>query len=158
MPATELQATIDTLNAKKYARVSVRSEPNPTELTEAEKLLIETYQPQHTLIVYGSLAPGRPNHSKVEMIKGVWRQGTVSGKLVSQGWGADLGFNGFVPDGGTGQIHIPVHVLFSDELADYLSFLDEFEGDGYQRILSSFTLENGDIGVGNIYALNESFV
>lgn len=33
--------------------------------------------------------------------------------------------------------------------------LDEFEGSGYKRILAKFELNNGEVGVGNIYALND---
>jgi hypothetical protein len=32
--------------------------------------------------------------------------------------------------------------------------LDEFEGWGYKRILAMFELENGEAGVGYIYAIN----
>jgi hypothetical protein len=53
------------------------------------------------------------------------------------------------------QENIEAYILFSDELVDNWSSLDEFEGDGYKRILAKFELENGEVGVGNIYALND---
>jgi hypothetical protein len=33
--------------------------------------------------------------------------------------------------------------------------LDDFEGDGYRRILAKYELDNGETGVGYIYAINE---
>ena len=157
MSTSELQLIIDSLNAKKYTQNSGRAEFE-IELTDIEKSLITRYEPQKSFIIYGSLAPGRPNHSKVEMIKGTWRQGTVSGKLESKGWGADLGYNGFLPTSDGEQIEISAYVLTSNELANYWSVLDEFEGEGYQRILAPYTLKTGEVGVGHIYALKEDVV
>ncbi|WP_221391529.1 hypothetical protein [Dyadobacter sp. NIV53] len=50
---------------------------------------------------------------------------------------------------------IPLYILFSNEMTEYRSYPDEFEGTGYLRILLPFKLENGEIGAGNIYALNQ---
>jgi hypothetical protein len=52
-------------------------------------------------------------------------------------------------------VHIEAYILFSDELVDNWANLDAFEGAEYQRILAPFELENGKVGVGNIYAINE---
>lgn len=52
------------------------------------------------------------------------------------------------------QGNIEAYMLFSDELVDNWAYLDEFEGDQYRRILAKFELDNGAVGVGNIYAIN----
>ena len=50
---------------------------------------------------------------------------------------------------------IKAYVLFSNELSANWPFLDAFEGSEYRRVLAKFELDNGDVGVGYIYALNE---
>ena len=102
-------------------------------------------------IVYGSFAPGRANHSKIAHIPGAWQQGTIYGKLEHHGWGATLGYPGYVTTANPEPI--PVQLLFSDELPKHWQRLDHFEGDDYERILVDFTTESGQKGKGNIYAL-----
>jgi gamma-glutamylcyclotransferase (GGCT)/AIG2-like uncharacterized protein YtfP len=126
------------------------------ELTEIEKAFIEKYKPGKAIIIYGTLAPDRPNHSKIQHIKGKWLKGIVKGKLVNEGWGAELGYYGFRHSHIDEQENIDAYILFSDELVDNWPYLDEFEGDGYRRILAKFELENGEVGAGNIYAINET--
>jgi gamma-glutamylcyclotransferase (GGCT)/AIG2-like uncharacterized protein YtfP len=113
---------------------------------------------ENTLIIYGSLAPNAPNHSVVEHIKGEWEQGVVRGKLMKEGWGADMGYLGFKPCSIEEQDEIPVFVLFSEELPENWAYLDDFEGEEYKRILVQYELKNGQVGVGNIYAIAEDFV
>ena len=124
-------------------------------LTEIEKNFIKQYEPKNHFIVYGTLAPNRPNHSKIEHMKGVWHTGIVKGKLDSKGWGALLGYNGFKHCPLEEQEAIKAYVLFSNELSANWPFLDAFEGSEYRRVLAKFELDNGDVGVGYIYALNE---
>ncbi|RFS18603.1 gamma-glutamylcyclotransferase [Emticicia sp. C21] len=116
---------------------------------------METYQPEKVLIVYGTLAPGKPNHSKIEHIKGEWEKIIVKGKLVKEGWGAELGYYGFTHAAPEEQITIEAYVLFSDELPANWQYLDDFEGNGYKRIIAKYELGNGKIGVGYIYAIND---
>jgi gamma-glutamylcyclotransferase (GGCT)/AIG2-like uncharacterized protein YtfP len=127
------------------------------DLTEREYYFLEKYNPVQSLIIYGTLAPGRPNHSKIEHIKGKWAKGIIKGKLENKGWGAELGFYGFSHCPIEEQEKIAAHILFSDKLAENWSLLDTFEGDEYQRILCKFELENGEIGLGNIYAIKAYF-
>ena len=123
--------------------------------TEAEKKLILTYHPEKSLIIYGSLAPNAPNHHVIEHIRGIWGKGIVRGQLEEKGLGADLGYFAFK--------HVPIKeakeikafILHSDELVANWVHLDEFEGDGYRRLLALFEFENGEIAIGNIYATNE---
>jgi gamma-glutamylcyclotransferase (GGCT)/AIG2-like uncharacterized protein YtfP len=125
------------------------------DLTDIEKAFLETYQPEKVLIIYGSLAPNAPNHHVVEHIKGEWKQGIVRGKLEQYGWGADLGYYAFKHVPKEEQINIKAFILLSDKLKENWLYLDDFEGDGYKRILAKYELENGQIGVGFIYAMNE---
>jgi gamma-glutamylcyclotransferase (GGCT)/AIG2-like uncharacterized protein YtfP len=126
------------------------------DLTVAEEQFLNEYKPQKSIIIYGTLAPNRPNHSKIEHINGIWKKGIVKGKLVKEGWGAELGYYGFKHSSIDEQENIEAFILFSDELVNNWAFLDDFEGDGYRRIIAKFELENGEVGVGNIYAINDS--
>jgi hypothetical protein len=75
--------------------------------------------------------------------------------LEKKGWGADLGYYGFRHASNEEQKEIKVFVLLSDELVPNWQVLDDFEGNGYRRILAKYEIENGQTGVGNIYALND---
>ena len=81
--------------------------------------------------VYGTLAPGRPNHHQLSALRGRWVLGSVRGVLVAEGWGADDGFPGIVLDDDAGIIQ--VFVFESTELPDHWDRLDDFEGPGYRR-------------------------
>lgn len=107
------------------------------------------------LIIYGSLAPGESNHSVMAPIKGDWQKATIKGKLREGGWGSSLGYNGFISVNSEEAETINCYVLFSEDLPSNWDYLDEFEGDGYQRIQTEYELENGKKGIGFIYALNQ---
>jgi gamma-glutamylcyclotransferase (GGCT)/AIG2-like uncharacterized protein YtfP len=151
----ELDILIQNLNQKITAQGVGIERLDDKSLTAAERDFIAQHNTGKSLIIYGTLAPNKPNHSKIEHIKGKWLKGIVKGKLVNAGWGAQLGYYGFKHALIEEQVHIEAYVLFSDELVDNWAHLDVFEGAEYQRILAQFELENGEVGVGNIYALNE---
>jgi gamma-glutamylcyclotransferase (GGCT)/AIG2-like uncharacterized protein YtfP len=102
------------------------------------------------LATYGTLAPGRPNHHLLDALEGHWSEGHVYGKLVDAGWGAGLGYPALIldPDG----LAIPVHVFESMNLPDHWSRLDDFEGPGYQRVVTSVSTPTGDVDA-SIYVL-----
>jgi gamma-glutamylcyclotransferase (GGCT)/AIG2-like uncharacterized protein YtfP len=106
---------------------------------------------RHRLVTYGSLAPGRPNHSQVAGLRGRWLRGQVHGRLVEAGWGARLGFPALVldPEGPA----IGVQVLESDDLPAHWSRLDDFEGPGYQRVVTTVRTLTGDHVDACIYVL-----
>jgi len=102
------------------------------------------------LAVYGTLAPGRPNHHQLDGLAGRWIDGTVRGHLRHDGWGAELGYPGIVvdPDGHT----VDVQVFESADLADHWTRLDEFEGSGYRRTVTTVSTAEGDLEA-SIYVL-----
>lgn len=102
-------------------------------VSDAEGRLDSLFAVSRTLAVYGTLAPGRPNHHVVAPLGGEWTSGIVEGDLLAEGWGAPLGFPAFKPR--TGGVAIPVHVLTSAALPSAFTVLDEFEGSEYRRIL-----------------------
>jgi gamma-glutamylcyclotransferase (GGCT)/AIG2-like uncharacterized protein YtfP len=103
------------------------------------------------LFVYGTLAPGRSNAHVLAPIPGVWEPATVSGTIVPEGWGAAAGFPGIVLDGHGGDV---AGFLFSsDTLAEHWPRLDAFEGEGYQRVLTSVTRPDGTAVEAYVYAL-----
>jgi putative hydrolase of the HAD superfamily len=98
---------------------------------------------QHRLATYGTLAPGRPNHHQLDALDGHWLEGHVYGRLIEAGWGASLGYPALIldPDGSA----ISVQVFESMALPDHWSRLDEFEGPGYQRVVTDVSTPAGDI-------------
>jgi gamma-glutamylcyclotransferase (GGCT)/AIG2-like uncharacterized protein YtfP len=100
-------------------------------------------------IVYGTLAPGRPNHQVIADIAGRWFTGWVEGDLYELGWGAADGYPAMLwRPGGK---RIDVHVLESSELPRHWARLDEFEGVGYRRVLVPVFRHSAPPTVGSIY-------
>ena len=97
--------------------------------------------PDTRLAIYGTLAPGRVNHHQISALVGSWQRGTVKGKLFSSGWGAALGFPGLILD----PLGPPVDVdLFeSTDLPEHWVRLDEFEGSGYRRVVTTVNTLGG---------------
>ena len=151
-----LDGIIKGLNKNKNISDIVLSNLENFDLTEAEKKVVMMFRPEECLIIYGTLGPNKPNHSKIEHIKGRWEKAILKGKLANKGWGAELGYYGFIHTSIAEQNEIEANVLFSDELVANWQLLDEFEGDGYKRILAKYELKNGEIGVGYVYAINEN--
>lgn len=84
------------------------------------------------LAVYGTLAPGQPNHHVIADAGGTWLDGTVRGHRKIGGWGSAAGFPGLIPDAAADPV--PVKLLVSDGLPSHLARLDEFEGTEYARV------------------------
>ncbi|HEX6902782.1 MAG TPA: gamma-glutamylcyclotransferase family protein [Thermoanaerobaculia bacterium] len=117
----------------------------------------------HKLAVYGTLAPGQPNHHIVEPLGGEWTDGLIEGDLFPVGWGAVLGYPAFRPR--VGGPAVAVQVLTAPLLATAWFNLDRFEGPEYQRILVpvfSADLNAAQSGerrlytVANLYAATEA--
>ena len=105
----------------------------------------------HSLFVYGTLGPGRPNAHFMEIIGGSWQQGYVRGNLREAGWGAAMGFPGIELTAEGTQVN--GFVFSSDNLSAHWSMLDEFEGEGYQRVPVEVVLQDGSTLISEIYAL-----
>ena len=103
------------------------------------------------LATYGTLAPGRVNHHQLADLKGTWRPGTVRGRLVEIGWGAELGYPGLILDPAGPEVE--VHVFESPDLPEHWPRLDAFEGDGYRRVAVRVNGEDGDLDAW-IYVIN----
>jgi gamma-glutamylcyclotransferase (GGCT)/AIG2-like uncharacterized protein YtfP len=129
----------------------------------AERQLDALFRTSHTLAVYGTLAPGQPNHHVVEPFGGEWTDSIIEGDLLPEGWAADLGYPGFRPR--VGGAAVAVQVLTAPLMATAWPTLDRFEGPEYQRILVpvfSTELSTGQADerrlytVANLYAATEA--
>ena len=108
----------------------------------------------HRLFVYGTLAPGRPNEHVLADVSGTWEPATVTGTLLQEGWGAAVGYPGIVLDERGGEVE---GFLFSSQsLVDHWTRLDEFEGEGYDRVLTTVKLRDGTAVDAYIYRLSEN--
>ena len=106
----------------------------------------------HRLFVYGSLAPGRLNGHVLADVPGEWEPATVTGSLLQEGWGAAVGYPGIVLDERGDEVE---GLLFSSEsLAGYWDRLDAFEGEGYDRALTTVKLRGGRAVDAYIYRLH----
>jgi len=106
------------------------------------------------LFVYGTLAPGRPNAHILAEVPGTWEPATVKGTLLAEGWGAAAGYPGIVLDD---RAHEVEGLLFtSEDLAKHWPHLDEFEGEGYERVLTTVKLADGGTPEACIYKLRQS--
>ena len=103
------------------------------------------------LFVYGTLAPGRANAHILADVPGTWERARVVGRLIPEGWGAAAGYPAIVLDEQGGDVE---GLLFTSEsLADHWARLDEFEGEGYERVLTTAQLANGMRIEAYVYAL-----
>jgi gamma-glutamylcyclotransferase (GGCT)/AIG2-like uncharacterized protein YtfP/uncharacterized glyoxalase superfamily protein PhnB len=98
--------------------------------------------PDTRLVTYGTLAPGRVNHHLISDLAGDWRRGTVKGKLFASGWGAALGFPGLILDP-LGPL-VDVDLFQSADLPAHWARLDEFEGSGYRRVVTTVETAEGE--------------
>jgi len=105
----------------------------------------------HRLFVYGTLAPGRPNAHVLADVPGEWEPATVTGRLFQEGWGAAAGYPGIVLDENGDEIE--GFLFTSDRLAEHWARLDEFEGDGYKRVVTMAKLKDGSGVDAYIYRL-----
>ena len=106
----------------------------------------------HRLFVYGTLAPGRPNEHVLANIPGEWEPAAVMGRLFPEGLGAAAGYPGIVLDERAGEVQ---GFLFSSEsLAEHWARLDEFEGEGYERVMTRAKRRDGTTVDVYIYKLS----
>jgi gamma-glutamylcyclotransferase (GGCT)/AIG2-like uncharacterized protein YtfP len=129
------------------------------EEADAGRRLEALFRTSRTLAVYGTLAPGQPNHHVVAPLGGEWTDGWIEGDLFPVGWGAALGYLAFRPRAGGAAV--AVKVLTAPALATAWPELDRFEGAEYRRILVP-VFSPGGAGerrlhtVANLYAAAEA--
>ena len=103
------------------------------------------------LFVYGTLGPGRPNEHVLKAIGGVWENATVRGKLRQEGWGAEIGYPGIDLDENGEEMG--GFLFISENLSSHWKALDDFEGEGYERVVTQAKLEDESIVDAYIYIL-----
>lgn len=106
------------------------------------------------LIIYGTLAPGRPNHYLLSDVGGTWSKVEIEGDFFAEGWGAAAGYPGLIARRGGPKV--TAHLLESDDLPAYWPKLDEFEGPGYRRALAPARTSDGRYVVANYYEIRPS--
>ena len=84
-------------------------------------------------------------------IGGEWEPAVIKGNLVERGWGASIGYPGIVVDESGSDVH--GHVFCSSNLNAKWDYLDEFEGEEYERIVTSVTLRSGEQVQAYVYVL-----
>src|SRR4028118_478752 len=75
---------------------------------DAERWLDDHFGTGRTLAVYGTLAPGQPNHHVLAPRGGGGVGGRVEGEVVPLGWGAARGYPGFRPRAGGEAVAVKV--------------------------------------------------
>jgi len=160
---SEVRRLVDAANAARRQGSTASGGAVGSDDGRAERRLDALFGTGHTLAVYGTLAPGQPNHHVLAPLGGEWTDGMIEGDLIPLGWGAVLGYPGFRPRAG-GDI-VAVKVLTASSLATAWPALDRFEGPGYWRILVpifDIVLGSEQVGerrlrtVANLYSANEA--
>jgi len=105
----------------------------------------------HRLFVYGTLAPGRPNEHILADIPGEWEPASITGRLLEEGWGAAVGYPGIVLDEHGAEVE--GFIFSSESLAQHWARLDDFEGSGYERVITTAKLKDGTAVDAYIYRL-----
>ena len=103
------------------------------------------------LFVYGTLGPGHPNEHVLVAIGGSWEPATVAGRLLEEGWGAEMGYPGIDLDENGGEVE--GFLFTSKNLSGHWADLDAFEGEAYRRMLAKVKLKDGSIVDAYIYTL-----
>jgi len=104
------------------------------------------------LFVYGTLMPGRENAHYLESIAGDWCRAQVRGDLYDSGWRAARGYPGLILRHNAELVS--GYLLSSHCLGGYWQRLDDFEGEGYQRVLTSAILADGSKVDAFVYELS----
>lgn len=106
----------------------------------------------NALFVYGTLAPNRPNHHiMTPIVGGEWVSAYAFGELLPNGFGASLGYPALIP-ADDGQ-KVQGFIFTSDEMTNHWDKLDDFEGEGYDRVIITAYLETGESVTAYVYAL-----
>ena len=94
------------------------------------------------LFVYGTLQPGRENVHLLESIGGRWQKAWVLGHLYPQGFASTEGYPALVLDSSGPEV--AGYLFSSTALETHWPALDDFEGDGYRRMVATVRTEAGE--------------
>lgn len=84
-------------------------------------------------------------------VPGTWEPATVIGTLVPESWGAAEGYPGIIL-GENGE-EVEGLLFSSGTLGEHWPRLDEFEGGGYERVVTKVKLKDGTTLDAHVYAL-----
>jgi len=105
------------------------------------------------LFVYGTLAPGCSNEHILAELTGDWQPASTRGVLLPDGCAISDGFPALIlddPDAG----EVEGLLFVSADLPTFWLDLDEFEGDGYRRVITTITTAAGERLKAYTYELN----
>ena len=105
------------------------------------------------LFVYGTLGPGRPNEHILKNIGGSLEKASVTGMLHEKGWGSAMGYPGITLDKNGDKVE--GFLFSSDTISEHWSYLDEFEGEGYERVQTTVELSDRTVVDAYIYTLKQ---
>ena len=110
---------------------------------------------QH-LFVYGTLRPGEPNAHLLERIGGTFRKAYVHGHFDSEGWGKTGGYPAIKLD--PAGPRIDGYVFSSEHLDAHWTYLDDFEGDAYERRRVDAVLDAGETIRAFVYTIANTLI
>lgn len=99
--------------------------------------------PSQKLFTYGTISPGKPNHSILSGLKGEWKRCATKGQLKEVN---GLPMFCWIPFGP----QIEGQLFFSQDLPKQWARLDQFEGASYKRRMIS-VITNMGTSVANVY-------
>lgn len=146
----EAMARLNGLRAREIQAARTGDDAAGLEAANLEAHFAERWNADRRLAVYGTLAPGEPNHHHLSELPGRWRRGTVTGELARIGWGADLGYPALRWSEDAGEV--AAQLFASEALPAHWARLDEFEGGQYLRILVPVRMADGMLEIANLYA------
>lgn len=107
------------------------------------------------LFVYGSLAPGRSNAHVLAGLTGSWEPASTHGVLLPDGCELSYGYPALTlasDDPAAGEVSGLLFV--SPDLPGFWPELDEFEGEGYRRVITTVITANSEAVQAYTYELN----
>ena len=116
---------------------------DPARLVDAEDELASMFDPACWLAVYGTLAPGEPNHRQLAHLGGSWTCCEVRGRRSIRRYPVFTWDPSAPP--------VAMRLLEAPALAKVWPRLDDFEGPGYRRILVPAMRGEQLVAVANLY-------
>jgi gamma-glutamylcyclotransferase (GGCT)/AIG2-like uncharacterized protein YtfP len=106
------------------------------------------------LFTYGNLVPGRANEHILKGIDGTWQKASIKGILYEKGWGDQMGYPGVILDSSASSVE--GFIFTSNKLNEKWDFLDDFEGEDYERVVvRAKLLDNNEFVEAFVYTLKE---